>query len=56
MPLGAKAKQAMLDYIQNKPRDKFGSHDYETGGEELIAEEREKFRAFQTYFDVASEI
>jgi hypothetical protein len=56
MSLPADAKQAMLDYIQNKPRDKFGGHEYETGGEELIAEEREKFRAFQAHFGVASEI
>ncbi len=56
MPLPTDARQAMIDYIENKPRNKFGSHDYEMGGEELIAEEREKFRAFQEYFGVASEI
>jgi hypothetical protein len=56
IPLTAVAKQAMLDYIQEKPKEKFGKHEYETGDEELIAEEREKFRAFQTYFGVASEI
>jgi hypothetical protein len=56
MPLPAEAEQAMLDYIQNKPKNKFGSHDYQTGSERMIAEEREKFRAFQEHFDVASEI
>ena len=56
MPLPADAKQSMLDYIQNKPKNKFGSHDYEMGGEELIAEEREKYREFQRYFSVASEV
>ena len=56
MPLSADAMQALLDYIQHKPKDKFGSHAYQTGDEELIAREREKFRAFQEYFHVASEI
>ena len=56
MPLTPDAKQAMLDYIQRKPKDKFGSHTYETGDEELIAEERKKFRVFQEYFGVANEI
>ena len=56
MSLPAEAKQAMLDYIRNKPKNKFGSHDYQTGSERMIAEEREKFRAFQEHFDVASEI
>jgi len=56
MSLPSDAKQAMLDYIQNKPRNKFGSHDYETGSAQMIAKEREKFRAFQAHFGVASEI
>ena len=56
MSLPAESKQAMLDYIQNKPKNKFGSHDYETGSAQMIAEEREKFRSFQAHFGVASEI
>jgi hypothetical protein len=56
MSLPAESKQAMLDYIQNKPKNKFGSHDYETGSARMIAEERAKFRAFQAHFGVASEI
>lgn len=50
------AKRAMLEYIDNKPRNKFGHHEYETGSPALIAEERERFRVFQEYFGVVSEI
>jgi hypothetical protein len=50
------AKQAMLDYIADKPKNKFGHHEYETGSPELIAEERERFRVFQEYFGVVSEV
>jgi hypothetical protein len=56
MSLPADAKQAMLDYIRNKPKNKFGSHDYQTGSAQMIEKEREKFRAFQAHFGVASEI
>ena len=56
MSLPADAKQAMLDYIENKPRNKFGHHDYQTGSDGMIAAEREKYRAFQAHFGVASEI
>ena len=55
-PLSQESRQAMLDYIAQKPKDKFGRHDYETGPDEMIAAEREKFRAFQDYFGVRSEI
>ncbi len=56
LPLSAEARRAMLGYIGNKPRDKFGKHEYEIGGGELIAAEREKWRTFQEYFGVSSEI
>jgi hypothetical protein len=56
MSLPADAKRAMLDYIESKPKDKFGAHEYEMGDEHVIAEEREQFRAFQSYFGVASEV
>ncbi len=56
MDLPGEAKQAMLDYIHNKPKNKFGHHEYDPGSPALIAEERERFRVFQEYFGVVSEI
>ncbi len=47
---------AMQGYISAKPKGKHGEHDYETGGEAAIAAEREKFRRFQEYFGVPSEV
>ena len=55
-PLSTEARQAMLDYIANKPKDKFGKHDYDLGGPETIRAMREAFRPFQEYFGVRSEV
>ena len=56
LPLPSGSKQAMLDYVANKPKDKFGKHDYEMGDPETIAATRAAFRPFQEYFGVASEV
>ncbi|MAG34479.1 MAG: sulfotransferase family protein [Deltaproteobacteria bacterium] len=55
-PLAKESKQSMLDYIANKPKGKFGAHEYDTGGDAVIAEARKEFRPFQEYFGVRSEI
>ena len=55
-PLSRSSKQAMLEYVSNKPKDKFGKHDYEMGDAETIAAARAAFRPFQEYFGVASEV
>jgi len=55
-PLSDSSKQAMLDYVTNKPKNKFGKHDYEMGDPETIAAARAAFRPFQKYFGVASEV
>ena len=55
-PLSAESKQAMLDYIAAKPKDKFGKHEYDLGSPEAIRVAREAFRPFQEYFGVRSEI
>ena len=55
-PLSENSKQAMLDYIANKPKDKFGKHDYEIGDADTIRAMRAAFRPFQDYFGVASEV
>lgn len=56
IPLTPEAHRCMQDYLASKPKGKFGEHDYDTGGEALIAEERARFRHFQDYFGVESEI
>jgi len=55
-PLSDASKQAMLHYIANKPKDKFGKHDYAMGAPETIAATRAAFRPFQEYFGVTSEV
>jgi len=56
IPLLPESHQAMQDYLASKPKGKFGEHDYETGDENLIASERDRFRRFQEYFQVPSEL
>ena len=48
--------RAIKAYIAAKPKDKFGEHHYDTGGEALIAAERAKFRRFQDYFGIPDEL
>ena len=55
-PLSDESKQSMLDYISNKPKDKFGKHEYSVGNDDTIAIAREAFRPFQEYFGVRSEV
>jgi hypothetical protein len=54
--LRPEALRAMQAYIASKPKGKHGEHDYETGTESVIAAEREKFRPYQEYFGVRSEL
>jgi hypothetical protein len=56
LPLPESSRAAMLAYVANKPKDKFGKHDYEIGDARTIAAMREAFRPFQSYFGVESEI
>jgi hypothetical protein len=56
LPLPETSRKAMLDYVANKPKDKFGKHEYEIGDAETIAGMREAFRPFQSYFGVESEV
>lgn len=56
LPLTDAGRRAMLGYITNKPKDKFGHHDYAVGDSDLIASERQKWRAVQEYFGVKSEL
>jgi hypothetical protein len=56
LPLDDASRRAMLGYIANKPKDKFGHHDYAVGSSDLIASERAKWQAVQAYFGVKSEL
>ena len=56
LPLPASSKRSMLDYIETKPKDKFGKHDYTMADDQTITAAREAFRPFQEYFGVASEV
>lgn len=56
LPLDDEGRHAMLGYIANKPKDKFGHHDYAVGDDALIASERAKWRAIQDWFAVKSEL
>jgi hypothetical protein len=56
IPLLPEAVRAIQAYIASKPKDRFGEHHYDTGGEALIAAERRKFRRFQDYFGVPDEL
>lgn len=54
--LSAAGQSAMQQYIARKPKGKFGEHDYGPGQEALISAERAKFRRFQDYFGIQSEL
>ncbi len=56
LPLDDTSRKAMLGYIANKPKDKFGHHEYAVGSSDLIAGERAKWQAVQAYFGVKSEV
>ena len=56
IPLSPEALAAMQADHAQKPKGKFGEHDYDAGGEAIIADERSRFRRFQEYFGVASEL
>lgn len=55
-PLSTEARRSMLDYIAQKPKDKFGRHEYDVGDPETIAAARAAFRPFQEYFGVRNEL
>jgi hypothetical protein len=56
LPLPPEAARAIKATIARKPKDAFGEHHYDTGGEALIAAERAKFRRFQDYFGIPDEV
>ena len=56
LPLPDASKQAMVDYLASRPKDKFGKHEYDLGDAAAIAAARAAFRPFQEYFGVASEV
>ena len=56
IPLTSEGHRAMQAYLAQKPKGEFGEHDYDTGGEALIAGERERFRHIQDHFGISDEL
>jgi len=54
--LTPEALAAMQRYIASKPKGKFGEHDYDLGDSDTIAMDRPKYKKFQDYFGVVSEV
>ena len=54
MPLEAAARTAMLDYLQQKPRGKFGVHRYQV--DERRTTERRLFERYQSTYNVPDEV
>ena len=48
-------RNAMQDYLDKKPKEKFGKHEYDVGSEAEVIEKREYFKKYQTYFGVPDE-
>jgi hypothetical protein len=55
MQLGDTARQRMLDYLQHKPKGKFGQHSYSVDSE-TAKRERPLFADYQTRYGVPDEI
>jgi hypothetical protein len=56
LPLGPVSRRAMLDYLANKPKGKFGHYEYAVGSAEQVAAERARWKPIQDYFGVESEL
>jgi hypothetical protein len=54
MVLPVLGRQKMLEYLDGKPKGKFGSHQYQV--DDARAKERQLFRRYQEYYDVPNEI
>lgn len=54
MSLTELARTQMKDYLAGKPREKFGTHHYDVGENELS--ERRYFRKYQRAYDVPDEV
>lgn len=55
LPLTAEAEARMVRYLENKPKGKFGTHQYDIGEDASIRRKREYFQRYQRYFDVPNE-
>ena len=54
--LTTETRNAMQDYLQAKPKAKFGRHEYSVGDSEDIARKRQYFARYQHYFNVPDEL
>ena len=55
LPLEDDSTQAMRDYLERKPKGKFGKHRYQGDDEQARSHKRELYRRYQQYFGVPDE-
>lgn len=55
LPLDAEVEARMARYLEAKPQGKYGAHQYQVDEGEAVRHRRERFRRYQTYFDVPNE-
>ncbi len=56
LALDDSSRQAMQDYLANKPKGKFGKHSYQGDDEQQRNRKRALFQRYQQYFGVPNEI
>ena len=56
LTLSPTVEAGMRAYLTARPQEKFGKHEYHDAPANVIAEERQIYRRYQTFFDVADEI
>ena len=55
LTLNAEVEARMRQYVQDKPKGKFGRHEYSLGESDEVRRRREYFRRYQQYFGVPDE-
>lgn len=56
IPFGEESAEGVRAYLRAKPQGKHGKFEYASADPEQIAEERRRFQAYQTYFNVPDEV
>ena len=56
LPVTAEAFALMAAYLASKPQGSHGRHDYQRAADSVIADERRRYKRYQEYFNVPSEV
>jgi len=56
LPIIEEAFALMADYLASKPQGGHGKHDYQRAADSVIADERRRYKRYQEYFNVPSEV